>query len=195
MDDHRLRRGLPQKIQDIIVGCLLGDAHASKYGKSLGNTRIEFKQGLIHAPYLFFISFQFLHWGFVTAFTPVPNAYYGWDWKAFINHYGLERWDYLCSIGSEIYPLYPLKGIKTVPAIIGSLLTPRALAYWIMDDGGYHASGMLLHTNSFTKADVLLLISVLDSNFGIKANLRAAGNNWIPSGLCTCCVFTCGSND
>jgi hypothetical protein len=51
-----------------------------------------------------------------------------------------------------------------------------------MDDAGYLASGMLLHTpreRSFTKADVMLLISVLDSNFGIKATLRAAGEKWI----------------
>jgi len=45
--------GLPQKIQDILVGSLLGDAYASKHGKNLGNTRIEFKQGINHSSYLF----------------------------------------------------------------------------------------------------------------------------------------------
>jgi hypothetical protein len=159
-----------------MVGCLLGDAHASKYGKNLGNTRIEFKQGVIHAPYLFFIYFQLLFWGFVTAFTPVPKSTS--DGKGG-THQSLRFRTMRLPVFNWFRDLFYPNGIKIVPAIIGLLLTPRALAYWIMDDAGYHASGMLLHTNSFTKADVMLLISVLESNFSIKATLRAAGEKWI----------------
>jgi LAGLIDADG DNA endonuclease family len=48
-----------------------------------------------------------------------------------------------------------------------------------MNDAGYRDLGMILHTNSFTKTDVMLLISVLDSNFGIKATIRVAGKKWV----------------
>jgi hypothetical protein len=168
--------GLPQKVQDIIVGGLLGDAHASKYGKNLGNTRIEFKQGVTHAPYLFFIYFQLLFWGFVTAYTPLPKSTS--DGKGGTHQFLRFRTKRL-PVFNWFRDLFYPAGIKIVPAIIALLLTPRAFAYWIMDDGGYRAKGMILHTNSFTKADVMLLISVLDSNFGIKATIRAAGKKWV----------------
>jgi len=74
-----------------------------------------------------------------------------------------------------------------VPVIIGLLLTPRAFAYWSMNDAGYRDLGMILHTNSFTKTDVMLLISVLDSNFGIKATIRVAGKKM--GYLCTSSIY------
>jgi len=159
-----------------MVGCLLGNAHASQYGKNLGNTRIEFKQGVIHAPYLFFIYFQLLFAGEVTAFTPVPKS--ASDGKGG-THQSLRVRTMRLLVFNWFRDLFYPAGIKIVPDIIGLLLTPRAFAYWIMDDAGYRASGMILHTNSFTKADVMLLISVLDSNFGIKATIRAAGKKWV----------------
>lgn len=49
---------------------------------------------------------------------------------------------------------------KVVPSIISELLTARALAFWIMDDGGKGSNGeMNLHTRAFTLSDVLLLKS------------------------------------
>lgn len=66
---------------------------------------------------------------------------------------------------------YNSEGKKIVPTNIGDLLTPRGLAYWIMDDGGQNP-GFILHTNSFTKEEVELLIQILKINFELKASLR-----------------------
>ncbi len=66
---------------------------------------------------------------------------------------------------------------KVVPANIADYLTPRALAYWISEDGAYTGAGILLHTNCFTREEVELLISLLES--GIKSNIRAKYDNWI----------------
>lgn len=41
---------------------------------------------------------------------------------------------------------YP-EGIKRVPKAIDQYHTPRVFAYWIMNEGGYHVSGLILHTN------------------------------------------------
>lgn len=66
---------------------------------------------------------------------------------------------------------YLPSGLKVVPALIAEWLTPRALAYWIMDDGSWEAGSkaILLHANSFTLEDQQRLCSVLFTNFGISA--------------------------
>lgn len=47
--------------------------------------------------------------------------------------------------------------VKVIPANISDLLTPRALAYWIMDDGQYvKRGGVTLCTDSFTLDEVKL---------------------------------------
>ena len=60
---------------------------------------------------------------------------------------------------------------KRVPKIVHELLTPRALAYWFMDDG----SGLVINqkryylfsTQSFPKEDQEILVQALKDNFDI----------------------------
>jgi len=42
-----------------------------------------------------------------------------------------------------------------------------------MDDGAKAGKGFLFHTDSFTKSDVERLIEVINSKFGLHANIRA----------------------
>lgn len=57
---------------------------------------------------------------------------------------------------------------KIIPSNIGELLTAKAIAYWAMDDGGYDSlGGFKFFTNSYTKTQVELLVSVLESKFNI----------------------------
>jgi hypothetical protein len=74
----------------------------------------------------------------------------------------------------QLYLLFydPISGKKTIPENIGNLLTPLGLSYWFMDDGAKAGSGLFLHTDGFSKEDVVLLISVLDSRFGLQCSLR-----------------------
>ena len=68
---------------------------------------------------------------------------------------------------------------KTIPVNIADYLTPRSLAFWIMDDGNWTGNGILLHTNSFSKDDNLKLISILKTKFDINSNLRKKYNSYI----------------
>lgn len=66
-------------------------------------------------------------------------------------------------------------GVKVVPKGIGRLLTPRALAYWYMDDGSIkskQSKGLILNTHSFTLAEVGLLCKELASKFDLEAKPR-----------------------
>lgn len=61
---------------------------------------------------------------------------------------------------------------KIVPLNIQELLTARGLAYWAMDDGTADRSGFVLHTNSFTKQEVDLLVSVLKNKFELNCSVH-----------------------
>ena len=55
---------------------------------------------------------------------------------------------------------------KIIPLNIADLLTPRALAFLIMDDGSKISSNKnALHTRSYTYREVLLLQQALFSKF------------------------------
>lgn len=61
---------------------------------------------------------------------------------------------------------------KIVPLDIFDLLTPVALAYWIMGDGyGNLWKGLYLCTDSFSDYDIVKLINVLLIRYNIKSNL------------------------
>lgn len=63
-------------------------------------------------------------------------------------------------------------GKKAVPSKIGDLLTPLALAYWLMDDGGITAYNQTtLNTDSFSYADLLVLQEALLNNFRLRTRL------------------------
>jgi hypothetical protein len=68
-------------------------------------------------------------------------------------------------------------GVKLIPANIGEILTPVGLAYWFADDGSFHKStgGFYLSTNSFTLAEVVLLVEVLKKNFDLDCKAHKCG--------------------
>ncbi len=61
---------------------------------------------------------------------------------------------------------YNPQNIKIVPSYIHNILTPRRLAYWIMDDGSLQNKGLHLNTYPFTAEEVLILKITLDNIFG-----------------------------
>ena len=67
---------------------------------------------------------------------------------------------------------YNSEGKKIVPSNIGDLLSPRGLAYRLIDDGYCDRYTIYLCTDSFTIEEVELLIKVLYSNFGLVATLQ-----------------------
>jgi hypothetical protein len=135
----------------------------------------EFKQSMIHSSYLFYMYFIFLHWGYSNL--PFPIPYYIGDGKGGRHQYLRFR-----TIANEafltlFYFFYPPGSIKKLPANIWSLLTPRALAFWIMDDGGAHRLGLILHTNNFSSAEIVILINLLLVSV-LFASSKISFRNW-----------------
>jgi hypothetical protein len=73
---------------------------------------------------------------------------------------------------------YNETGVKIIPANIDELLTPVGLAYWLADDGHFHKAGggVYFCTDSFSLAEVELLVSVLKKNFDLVGDIHFVSN-------------------
>jgi hypothetical protein len=170
----------------ILVGLLLSDAGLSKQ-KNSKNARLGFKQSMNHFPF-FWSTFMLLS-HFCSSIPYQDNAklngklYYG---------IRMDTRSYSCL--SELHELFytPLtqpndKIIykKIVPSNIYNLLTPVALAYWIMGDGlGNIWKGLYLCTDSFSDYDIIKLMNVLLIRYNINSKLvKISGKSriYIPS--------------
>ena len=68
---------------------------------------------------------------------------------------------------------------ETIPVNIADYLTAVSLAFWIMDDG-HTNGGLVLNTQGFTVDGVNLLVSALNTNFGLNSYMRYAPVIYIP---------------
>jgi hypothetical protein len=66
-------------------------------------------------------------------------------------------------------------GKKELSALWGFLLSPIALAHWIMCDGKLHHSGLILCTDSYTVSDCVRLMNVLMIRYRLDCTLHYHG--------------------
>jgi hypothetical protein len=79
-----------------------------------------------------------------------------------------------------LYELFYIDGKKIIPSNINELLTVHSLAYWLCDDGSFCKSThrVRLCTESFTLAEVNLLIQTLNTKWDLKCTKVARGNGY-----------------
>lgn len=163
--------------QDAVVGTMLGDSSMER-AKENHSPRLRFEQSFpSHANYLtqLYILFQNLVGQCPRVTTRKPDSRTGISYSTV----SFKTLAFPCF--TYYFNLFHLNGVKVVPTNIAQLLTPRALAYWIMDDGGKGSYGeMILHTRSFTLSDVQLLQSALTHNFGLRTRLiEKTPSQWV----------------
>ena len=64
---------------------------------------------------------------------------------------------------------------KIIPKMIAKMLSPLALAVWFMDDGSIKSKlhrALVIHSQSFERTDLEIIIEILLKNYKIKAVLR-----------------------
>ena len=62
--------------------------------------------------------------------------------------------------------------LQIVPYNIYELLTPRGLAFLIMDDGSRHGDGLHIGVHAFSNEDVDKLMFTLKNKFNIKCSIH-----------------------
>jgi len=164
-------------LEQVMVGLMLGDGTLVKKYKG-GGTYFKFAQGTIHYGYLLHVFNLFREAGLVLMTIPsngtsiIKGVTYTW---AQFTTVSLSAWN-------PLYSAWYVNGVKVIPMNIDVLLTPIAMTYWFMDDGGWTGPGIHISTNSFTQEDVMRLLNVLKDKYGLKCSIHWRNRIYIWAG-------------
>lgn len=154
--------------KQVIVGLMLGDLFAER-SNITGNTRLRFYMSNVNKVYAYHLYSIFklfiktepkeivrkkskltgsIHTDII--FSTLKYSFFNW-------------------VREEFY----VNNVKIVPKNMSNYLTEVGLAFWIMDDGSYNKpnGNLILCTDSYTKDDVLFLISILKDKFDLSCGL------------------------
>ena len=155
-----------------LVGNLLGDSWGERRG---GKTRFHIHMSTKNMEYASFLHKFFSDRQYCSPLKKKKQvgkrgkAYYSVRFRT----YSYSSLNFL----QELF--YPGGASKKVPSNIGSLLTPRALAIWFMDDGGASGAGCTIAAHSFLREDVELLQETLNSRYGFHCTMQRQGRCWV----------------
>ena len=160
----KLAVSLTQVQKDILVGTILGDASLER-NKPTHNTRVRFEQTFpTHA---FYLTTLYIHLLNLTGSHPIVRSRKA-DKRTGKVYSTISFKTLMFPCLNMFHDMFYKDGTKIVPSNIGDMLNARALAYWIMDDGGKGQYGeTILHTRAFQLQEVELLQSALMDNFGL----------------------------
>ena len=149
-----------------MVGLILSDAWVIFDSTRSKNALLGFKQSLSHFSYLWFLFNLLSHYcaSYPILVTGIRKG---------IKTFGLQFKTRSMPCITELYYLFYLNKVKIIPDNIYDLLTPIALAHWIMEDGvSYKGKGLGLATDSYTIQDTVRLMNVLIIRYNLKCSLH-----------------------
>ena len=162
-------------VYSVLVGALLGwrsPCHAERLPS--GGVRFRFKQSAEHQEYIFWLFDFFRTRGYCSNNLPIKLTQKLGD--KFHDCYRFNT--YAFSSLLDLYKLFYNSKKKVIPNNIEDLLTPLAIAIWIMGDGHFKSPGLIIATNCFTKQEVELLKKALENKFNIKSCLQKNNVNY-----------------
>lgn len=151
-------------LEQVVVGNILGDAWIERKS-STSNARLRYSQasplhdGCFFYTYIFYALFCPSN----STFRERTDSRTGTTSGS--NYFSTRAIPFFTAFYNKFY----VDGRKIVPVNIANFLTPVAVAFWIMDDGGYAHGGLALHTQGFTQQEVDLLVNALNQNFNINS--------------------------
>ena len=172
---------LTDEQKDVLIGTLLGDASiACKKGKPVC---VKFEQKATREKYIYHLFTIFQSYvGTPPRLRTFVNDFHKAKpgesvWFRTYAHESLLFYENLFYIHDD-----KKKRVKRVPKNIHKLLTPRALAYWFMDDGSSQWSkttnrlnSVVLHTEGFSLSDQKILVCALKKLYGLNVNVHRDG--------------------
>lgn len=161
---------IPYYYKNVIIGLLLSDGWLTFGSKASVNARLGFKQSLNHFPYFLSVFNLLSHYCNSMPHLIINNR----EGKI---HYGLGLFTRSLPCFTEFHSLFYKNGIKIIPNNIYELLTPVALAHWVMGDGVAKSHGLILCTDSYPIKDVVRLINVLIIKYRLECTIRVHKEN------------------
>ena len=168
-------------LNEIIIGLLLGDGHIQRRSFN-GNSRFCYGQSSLRKHHFNYFKHIF------NLFKPYLSKDYNAKSRTFLDKRTNKRYSSIM-LATLTWALprpcfnyyrnlfYNTENKKFVPSNINQLLTPRGLAYWIMDDGSLQNKGLHLSTYGFTLEDINLLKSALENLFAPEFLIKCTLHN------------------
>lgn len=160
--EKKLKLNALQK--EVLFGVILGDAHLETQNNKI-TYRVKFEQSSKHSAYIDHLYEIFKNFVKTEPKSKVVTYKNGDQNKTSLNiRFATISSNSFTFFGKQFYK----ENKKVIPKLIHRWLTPRALAYWYMDDGSMKSAqskGVLLNTQSFSYAEVQLLCDVLTDKF------------------------------
>jgi hypothetical protein len=160
---------MPNDIKDVLIGILLGDAHIVKRS-STGNARLMYAQTAIaHKAYFEYV-YSFFH--SFCAKDYITQTKVSRDKRTNKIYSSISFTTMQLPCFNVFRELFYVSNVKTVPNNIYELLTPKGLAFWIMDDGSKQGKGLHISVYAFRNEDVDKLMFVLQDKFNLKCSIH-----------------------
>ena len=179
--EKKIKLSLLQK--EVLFGVILGDAHLETQNNRI-TYRVKFEQSIKHKAYIEHLYNIFKDYVKTSPQLKVVKYKTG-NLSCSLSHnlsgrnpkelYAKQTTNIrFATISSSTFTFFGKQFYKdkkkVIPKLIHRWLTPRALAYWYMDDGSIKSTqskGVLLNTHSFSHAEVQLLCNVLTKKFNL----------------------------
>ena len=153
---------------------MLGDAHIAQRSPT-GNSRLVYAQTSVEHKAYFNYVFNYFRSFCAEQYVPQNKDIKDKRTNKIYNAISFTTMQLPCF---NIYKyLFYSSGVKVVPDNITELLTPIGLAFWIMDDGSKHGSGLHISVYGFTNEDVDKLMFVLQDKFNLKCSIHYNRDN------------------
>ena len=162
----------PSRSDGFLVGLLLSDAWIQFADLTNKNARLGFKQGMINFPYFWHV-FTFLS-HYCSSFPHLILSN-----RSNERAFGIELYTRSLPCFTQLHSIFYDNGVKVEPppGVLYNLLTPVALAHWIMGDGYKFRKALILCTDSNTIHDVVRLMNVLIIRYRLVCSLRSIRPN------------------
>lgn len=156
-----------EEVLSTLVGSLLGDGYAEKRSNA---TRIHIHMSSRNVAYIHFLHRFFSEKGYCSNQKPKLSKQIKKQNKVY---FSCRFRTFSYSSLNYLYDLfYTKQGKKRVPLEIYNFLSPKALAIWIMDDGGKSKAGIKISTESFCLEGVSRLQKAIFEKYGIHCTIQ-----------------------
>lgn len=171
IEEPKKRLKLRREQREVIVGILLGDAHLETQNR--GRTyRLKIEHPIRQREYVMHLYEIFRDW----VLTPPRICIRKRETPAGTRQYTMIDFATVSHGSFRFYAhQFYRDAKKAVPKLIHRWLTPRALAYWFMDDGSIkwrHSRAIIMNTQGFERRDVERLAQVLREKYALETYLR-----------------------
>ena len=165
---------MPDDIKDVLIGILLGDAHIVKRS-STSNARLMYAQTAIaHKAYFEYV-YSFFHSFCAKDYITQTKVSRDKRTNKIYSSISFTTMQLPCfNVFRELFYVY---NVKTVPNNIYELLTPKGLAFWIIDDGSKKGKGLHISVYAFSNVDVDKLMFVLQDKFNLRCSIHYNRDN------------------